>query len=493
MINFLSTVLLTASSYCMQITCAPSRSEIDAAHKDGTWLDIGILSLHNFSYISKRRRMILILLSFSSLPLHLCYNSAIFEVTKGHSYTIHYVSSSNISEIDRINNTMDRLENHEWMERYSTQYVSDSTDLYFIVDRVGFDMTLANETWEITSPTSWNPSQFGTLNFPANDSSFPMMSSIDGASHGLSDLGITFQWPEPVFINATVTTGLDKVFDFSAKDEDGFWNLHSGGRRAPTTPWPLRIHLILTTSTSAILIVSLQYMPQAPTWGTKSITILSFAPQSFDSKGILLNSVIPNIPHVLLSFTYFAINRICTSNHFVKEWNGYGTTRKGLRVSKPSGQQRKTYNLQLPYSWAIPLTATSGSLHWLASQSIFLTRLELYDENGDIILHGEDSTLLSKCTTGYSALSALVFALVVITLMLTIWWFARSKIQVDVPVSAHCSLAIAAACHPPPDEETPHLKPVQWGVARNEVRHGVKHCTFTSEPVTAPVPGELYA
>lgn len=71
MINFLSTVLLTASSYCMQITCAPSRSEIDAAHKDGTWLDIGILSLHNFSYISKRRRAILILLSFSSLPLHL--------------------------------------------------------------------------------------------------------------------------------------------------------------------------------------------------------------------------------------------------------------------------------------------------------------------------------------------------------------------------------------------------------------------------------------
>lgn len=157
---------------------------------------------------------------------------------------------------------MDRLENQEWMERYSTQYVSDSTDLYFIVDRVGFDMTLANETWEITSPTSWNPSQFGTLNFPANDSSFPMMSSIDGAGHGLSDLGISFQWPEPVFVNATITTGLDKVFDFSAKDEDGFWNLHSGGRRAPATPWPLRIQYAFAqpTTTSSQVQCSLVFL-----------------------------------------------------------------------------------------------------------------------------------------------------------------------------------------------------------------------------------------
>lgn len=71
LVNTLSTVLLTASNYCMQILCAPTRVEIDMAHARGKWLDVGITSIHNLRYIGRSRALNFLLLAMSSLPLHL--------------------------------------------------------------------------------------------------------------------------------------------------------------------------------------------------------------------------------------------------------------------------------------------------------------------------------------------------------------------------------------------------------------------------------------
>lgn len=70
-INVLSTLLLGASNYCMQCLCSPTRSEVDKAHSESTWLDIGIQSMRNLGKIKKTRAWLWILLSFSSIPLHL--------------------------------------------------------------------------------------------------------------------------------------------------------------------------------------------------------------------------------------------------------------------------------------------------------------------------------------------------------------------------------------------------------------------------------------
>jgi hypothetical protein len=70
-INFLSTALLGASNYAMQCLSAPTRSEIDAAHSDGGWLDIGVLSVRNLRKISKTRALLWSFIGLSSLPLHL--------------------------------------------------------------------------------------------------------------------------------------------------------------------------------------------------------------------------------------------------------------------------------------------------------------------------------------------------------------------------------------------------------------------------------------
>jgi hypothetical protein len=43
----LSTILLAASNYTMQVFCSTIRGDVDAAHAKGMWLDVGLLSLHN--------------------------------------------------------------------------------------------------------------------------------------------------------------------------------------------------------------------------------------------------------------------------------------------------------------------------------------------------------------------------------------------------------------------------------------------------------------
>ncbi|KAK7983598.1 P-loop containing nucleoside triphosphate hydrolase protein [Apiospora arundinis] len=94
LINVLSTGLLSASNYCMQLQAAPTRKELDEVHKRGDWMDIGILSLRNLRYIDNRRKVVYILLALSSVPIHLIYNSAVFQSLGSNSYTIAVVKDS---------------------------------------------------------------------------------------------------------------------------------------------------------------------------------------------------------------------------------------------------------------------------------------------------------------------------------------------------------------------------------------------------------------
>jgi hypothetical protein len=71
LINILSTILLSGSNYCMQCLSAPTRREVDNAHAQGKWLDIGIPSLRNVRHLSRLRIALWILFGLTSLPLHL--------------------------------------------------------------------------------------------------------------------------------------------------------------------------------------------------------------------------------------------------------------------------------------------------------------------------------------------------------------------------------------------------------------------------------------
>jgi hypothetical protein len=87
-INILSSALLSASNYTMQVLNAPTRSECDKAHARGDWLDIGIPSLHNITRVTWPRRVLWLLLGVSSVPIHLFYNSAAFKTIDSNVYDV---------------------------------------------------------------------------------------------------------------------------------------------------------------------------------------------------------------------------------------------------------------------------------------------------------------------------------------------------------------------------------------------------------------------
>ncbi|KAJ0421352.1 hypothetical protein BJY00DRAFT_111398 [Aspergillus carlsbadensis] len=88
LINMFSTILLAASNYGMQCLCAPTRQDVDAVHRSGGWLNIGVPSIKNLSHVSGRRSLLWLCLLLSSVPLHLLYNSTVFYTTSAYGYDV---------------------------------------------------------------------------------------------------------------------------------------------------------------------------------------------------------------------------------------------------------------------------------------------------------------------------------------------------------------------------------------------------------------------
>jgi hypothetical protein len=82
LVNALSTLLLCASNYYMQILTAPNHKDITKAHEHRTWVNIGIPSLHNLVHIRRGRSVLWVLLMLLSLPLHLLFNSIVFTTSR---------------------------------------------------------------------------------------------------------------------------------------------------------------------------------------------------------------------------------------------------------------------------------------------------------------------------------------------------------------------------------------------------------------------------
>ena len=151
-INVFSTLLLGASNYCMQILTAPTRSEIDRAHAKGWWLDIGVLSIRNLHWISGKRVCIWICLALSSLPLHLLYNSAVYDTLAANEYTV-WTASEHVETYstdywlyqDPKNTTLQlfqqgqlqRLDRKACIAAYGRDFVSDRRDVVLVLTDAG--------------------------------------------------------------------------------------------------------------------------------------------------------------------------------------------------------------------------------------------------------------------------------------------------------------------------------------------------------------------
>ena len=111
-INVLSTLLLGASNYTMQCLSSPTREDINRAHSQNLWLNIGTPSIRNLLGISRSRMILWWLVAVSSVPLHLMYNSAVFTTLCTREYNAFLVQRDfltgapfDISHLSRFSNT----------------------------------------------------------------------------------------------------------------------------------------------------------------------------------------------------------------------------------------------------------------------------------------------------------------------------------------------------------------------------------------------------
>ncbi|CAG7564335.1 unnamed protein product [Fusarium equiseti] len=87
-INIIGTGVLASSNFFMQSLVAPTRKEVDAAHKAGHWLEIGVQSLKNVRFIGWRKILFWSLFSLSSVPLHLVFNGCVLESKGTNGFTV---------------------------------------------------------------------------------------------------------------------------------------------------------------------------------------------------------------------------------------------------------------------------------------------------------------------------------------------------------------------------------------------------------------------
>lgn len=187
-------------------------------------------------------------------------------------------------------------------------------------------------------------------------------------------------------------------------------------------------------------------------------------------------ALVSNSPQLLLSVIYVSYNLLLTSMMMTAEYNDFAIKRKALRVSKPKGQQRSTYYLQLPYQYAVPLTTCSGVLHWLVSQSLFQVKIIFYDDAD------EPQPAKNVLACGWSPI-AVCFALGLGGLMvLVLCALGCRKLHKGMPVIRSNSLDIGAACHPPLPNPQMALDPVSYGAADVKGFRSWYAC-FTNEPV----------
>jgi hypothetical protein len=230
------------------------------------------------------------------------------------------------------------------------------------------------------------------------------------------------------------------------------------------------------------------------------LTMLGLPVPAAGASALMANVVIANAPQPILTFTYFTYNSLFTSMSLAREWASYSLKRKGLRLSSaPQGDQRSSYRLQLPYRVALPLMLLAGLVHWLASQSIFIAVVELYDivpmtgvwERGQ----SQDDDDYSDINCGYSPLALLLMGILWLVMIVVLLVTASRSLKSAIPFAGSCSAAIAAACHVSPRENGIHTATsrIQWGVT-DEPRGPdlIGHCAFSQENVRTPLTGEMY-
>lgn len=92
-LNDIATVLVATSNYVMQCLSVSSRKEVDEAHAAGSYLNIGIPSVHNLLQKPSWNSFLWPALVLTTVLNHLLFNSAFFGALQANNYGVAVVDS----------------------------------------------------------------------------------------------------------------------------------------------------------------------------------------------------------------------------------------------------------------------------------------------------------------------------------------------------------------------------------------------------------------
>ncbi|EEP83034.1 predicted protein [Uncinocarpus reesii 1704] len=216
------------------------------------------------------------------------------------------------------------------------------------------------------------------------------------------------------------------------------------------------------------------------------------------SESLIKTAITANVAQVCLAVIWTWYNGIICSMFISADWSTFAFKGQTLMVGSPTGSQRGTWLLGLPFKFGVPLMALHVLAHWIVSQSVFLAQAEILSDVGEFLQQ------VSDC--GYSPIAIIFACIIGVLIFVTLLVFGPRRFKAgSPPIVSTCSAAISAACHPGTvlDEKAGYEK-LRWADVGPGWNVGVGHCSIipdrffsptgeTNAYARPPLEGRLYA
>ncbi|WXC56862.1 hypothetical protein SNK03_002793 [Fusarium graminearum] len=537
-INVFGSILLSASNYGMQCLSTPTRADVDRAHAQGKWVDIGIPSFRFLTLEQTSAK-----LTASRL------NSVVYSSLSSYSYEV-FGADRNLYLIEKdsdlparkstlatfksrnmLVSQLDNLTASECINEYGTTFQTKRADVILVFD---FSMSKEelNQTYEINSALSHNVRRGDCI-----ETDYDWICANESC-----DTPCHFLLPE-------IKRQPDNWKPYRLYDNKVKYCL--------SQPAPQRCRLNFDITLASIVLVvnfvkaiilafiafrppkeplfvlgdaiqSFMTRPEENPRGSCLISAHSVRNDLLDETGLVHTA--PKRRGAAVSYTrwffslamygvtlgvscwllYYGISQISDRHDFKSLWGlGFGTANEltlitgwgfsnGLQHEQNIFRQVLVSNIpqfifsMLYFHYNSLYTAMAAAKEW-SDFGHKRRPLRVSSSPREFQYQG------TVVTCGYSPIAIICVIITSGLMAVSVFTTALRRLPTGMPVAASCSVAIAAACRQPDGfshpEEAP-LLPLQWGVMTIE-REGsdreiTDHCGFSHESVEKPEDGHAY-
>ncbi|KAM0424611.1 hypothetical protein ACHAPT_010137 [Fusarium lateritium] len=548
-VNVFAIILVAGANYVFQILSSPTRAEVDSAHENRKWLDIGIPSLRNLSLISPTRATLSSVILVLAVSSQVIYNGLIitshgapitnlaivsksFIDAKEFKVISGGVSHSALVDLQKqaVDDLLTRLDADECISVFDDAFQADYRSGLIVTKSSSSDIDSARGAL-LSDLLDENDSDKDSIDYclaaPYQDESESSL-NVNGPLLGAITLinllivlaliiSLALALTQRSF-NPLVTLG-DALASFlsdpdpstqdsclinKAEIEKGFW----GEREAkywftqscrwyhiPSykrwAVWAAAWFVPFALAVVALVLGALGG-PKNPFSSFNKATVVYKLPEGAPRAGL---AIIVALPQLLLGVLYVATNALVTLFFLSNELSQYCLgSLLPFRVSsgQPIGAQTTSLYLTLPrpVSWLLFFMVTA--MAFLLSQGVFLVSVD----------RSEGST----SGVGFSPLPLLMLVALMLLLGLGVAGLSLRKVDPRGAVEGGrpagnplalrggtSSAVLSARCHRVPRESGVEALEVRWGVVREGVGMNAGHATFSGRPVGDIMVGRAYA